>query len=92
MLNAEISIEAEIRTVSMPGKVKAYADVRLSMPDGTLQINGCSVIHAQGKDPWIGFPSTRGSSRYFPVVEVDGLLKRRIIEVILEAYRNSQRS
>jgi DNA-binding cell septation regulator SpoVG len=80
-------IEVTIRPVDKPGATKAHADVRLLFSDGELLLFGFAVIQ-QGKKPsWIGFPEIPGRSKYFPVVEAKGQIKKAIIKAILDAYK-----
>jgi hypothetical protein len=87
------NISVEIRWANKPGNVKAYADLRLTLPEGTLQLRGFSVIVQPGKSAWVGFPAKPGSTsgKFFPVVEADGMLKERISNAILDSYQNAVR-
>jgi DNA-binding cell septation regulator SpoVG len=88
VLNRKIAVD--IRIAENPGAVKAHADVRLSFPDGELQLIGFAVIEHPGKDLFVGFPANRGRDRYFPVVAADGDLRNEIINEILRAYEHER--
>ncbi len=78
----------DIRTNSKSSAVKAYADVQILVEGGTLSIFGLSIIEKDGKAPWVAFPSRPGTvqGKYFPVVEADGEVRRKISERVLEKY------
>lgn len=87
------NIFVEIRIPTKVGPVKAYADIRISLPDGILELNGFSVIVQDGKPAWVGFPAKAGNvnGKFFPVVNADGNLRERITTAILDAYRDTER-
>jgi DNA-binding cell septation regulator SpoVG len=87
------NIFVEIRNQTKIGAVKAYADIRISFPDGSLDIHGFPVVVQDGKPPWVAFPKKPGTThgRFFPIVEADGKLREQIIDAILDAFRNRQR-
>ena len=81
------TIEVAIRPVDKPGATKAHADVHLLFSDGEMLLLGFAVIQ-QGKKPlWVGFPEIPGRSKYFPVIEAKGQIKKAIIKAILDAYQ-----
>lgn len=82
-------IEAKIRPTSKPGVTKAHADVRLRFPNGDLDLIGFAVIQENGKPPWVGFPQNAGRSKFFPVVEASGEIRKGIVEEVLKAYEES---
>jgi len=81
----------DIHLMSGPGAVKARADIRIELPGGTLTLFGFSVIEKDGKPAWVAFPSKQGKvpGKYFPVVDADGEVRKRIAEVVLEAYQKA---
>jgi hypothetical protein len=79
-------IEVIIRPVDKPGATKAHADVRLLFSDGEMLLLGFAVIQQGYKPLWVGFPEIPGRSKYFPVVEAKGHIKKAIIKAILDAY------
>jgi DNA-binding cell septation regulator SpoVG len=79
-------IEVTIRLVDKPGSTKAHADVRLLFSDGEMLLLGFAVIQQGIKPLWVGFPEIAGRSKYFPVVEAKGQIKKAIIKAILDAY------
>jgi hypothetical protein len=82
------SIQVSIRPNPTPGKVRAYADVSLVMPGGTIRMFGFSVVQSDGKPPFVGLPSRAGTTpgKYFPIVELEGAPKKAITTAILEAF------
>jgi hypothetical protein len=89
----KISFEIEIRWATKPGNVKAYADLKINLLEGNLQLHGFSIIAQPGKDPWVGFPAKSGNipGKFFPVVEADGALKEEIFRAVLDAYRKASK-
>lgn len=83
-------IEVKIRPTNKPGVTKARADVRLLFPNGDLDLIGFAVIKESGKSPWVGFPQTQGRSKFFPVVEASGEIRKGIVQEILDAYEESE--
>ena len=83
-------IEVKIRPTNKPGVTKAHADVRLLFPNGDLNLLGFAVIKENGKSPWVGFPQTAGRSKFFPVVEASGEIRKAIVEEILNSYGESE--
>ena len=82
----------DIQLASNPGALKAHADVRIQLPEGSLHVLGFSVIEKDGKPAWVGFPQKQGRipGKYFPVVKADGELEKRIAGKILEAYQKAK--
>ena len=85
-------IEVMVRPVDKPGSTKAYADVRLLLSDGEILLLGFAVIQSGKKSMWIGFPEIPGRSKYFPVVEAKGQVKKAIIKAIMDAYKEIEAS
>lgn len=83
-------IEVKIRPTNRPGVTKAHADVRLLFPNGDLDLIGFAVIKENGKLPWVGFPQNAGRSKFFPVVEASGEIRKGIVEEILKVYEESK--
>lgn len=73
------------------GKVRAYADVEIHFGNGagTLTVLGLSVIHADGKAPWVGFPQRKGKTNWFPIVTAEGRLLELICNAVLDAYKEA---
>lgn len=80
-------IEVTIRPVEKAGATKAHADVRLLFSDGEMQLLGFAVIQHGNKPVWVGFPEIPGRTKYFPVIECKGQIKKAIIKAILDAYK-----
>jgi len=83
----DTEIEVKIRTATKTGKVKAFADARLLLPDGEIFIHGFAVIQQDGKALWVGFPQNQGRNKFFPVVEAKGRIEKAIIKAVLDAFR-----
>lgn len=81
-------IQVNIRPVTKPSAVKAYADVQILLEAGTISIFGFSIIEKDGRSPWVAFPSRPGSvpGKYFPVVEAEGEMSKNISSAVLEKY------
>lgn len=82
-------IVVEIRFFSKPGSsVRAFADVSLHMPEGSITVNGFSIIAKDGKAPFVGFPSKPGTvqGKFFPVVDLQGEIRNLICEAVIDAY------
>ena len=67
-----------------------YADVRLLLPNGELEIIGFAIIQQPDQKPFVGFPQNKGRNRFFPVVEAKGETRERIVEAILQSYREAE--
>ena len=80
-------ITVELRPLDK-GKLKAVADVTITMGDqGTLKISGFAVF-SDGGAPHVGPPSRPGKSRYFDVVSLNGEIRRSVdVAVIAEFER-----
>lgn len=89
-LIVEMEIKVGIRRSERPGAVKAYADVRLILPDGEIELIGFAIIEQSDKPPFVGFPQIRGRNKYFAVVEAKGDVREKLIKAILRAYRESK--
>jgi len=87
---SETEIKVEIRPAAKPGKVKAFADLRLSLSDGEIFVYGCAVIQSDGKSPWVGFPQNPGRNKFFPVVVAKGRIEKAITRAVLEAFRETE--
>src|SRR6266853_214886 len=85
-------MEVTIRLVEKPGAIKAHADIRLLFSDGELLLLGFAVIQQGKKLLWVGFPELAGRTKYFPVVEAKGQIKKAIIKAILDAYKEIEAS
>lgn len=82
------NLVVEITISVAPGPVRAHADVRIELSEGSLTIYGFSVIQKDGKPPWVGFPQKQGKipGKYFPVVEADGEFRKKIANAVMAAY------
>ena len=87
---SELQIKVAIRKPGKPGPTKAYADVRLILEDGEIDLIGFAIIKQAGQKPFVGFPQNRGRNKYFPVVEAKGEIREQIAKAILSAYRESE--
>jgi hypothetical protein len=87
-----ITISAEIQLTDGSRPVKAHADVRFEFSGGSLTNYGFAVIEKDGKPPWVGFPQKQGKipGKYFSIVDADGEVRKRICEIILEAYQKAK--
>jgi DNA-binding cell septation regulator SpoVG len=85
-------ISVELKRTDGSGAVKARADVRIELDEGTLLLFGFSVIEKNGKPPWVAFPSKAGKipGKYFPTIDASGEIRETIARAILEAYQTQQ--
>ncbi len=90
MAVSEVKIVVRIRPSERPGAVKAYADIRLLLPDGELEMIGFAIVEQPGKKPFVGFPQNRGRNKYFPVVEAKGKFREELVKAILHAHSESE--
>lgn len=82
----EISVMLR-RSVRPESKVAAYADVRLSGPEGKIQLNSFCVFKPNGKKPaWVAPPATKGEKRFFPLIVLSGEIRKRVEAAILSEY------
>jgi len=82
-------INVAIRIFSKPNSlVRAYADVSLGVPGGTIVLVGFAIIRKEGKPPFVGFPSKPGTiqGKYFPVVDLQGEVRELVCKAILDEY------
>lgn len=84
----------DLKLMDSPGAVKARATVRIELSGGSLLLHSFSVIEKDGGAPWVGFPQKQGKNpgKYFPIVEADGEVRKKIADTILEAYRRAKSS
>lgn len=82
------SLKVGIRPSARPGAVKAFADVEWLLAGGTLRLLGFSIVQADGKPPFVGFPSKPGNNpgKFFPMVEAEGSLRKTLCEAVLSAF------
>jgi DNA-binding cell septation regulator SpoVG len=90
MATEESQFEVHIRRSERPGQVKAYADIRLFLPNGEIELIGFAIIEQSGKSPFVAFPQNRGRNKYFPVVEAKGRIREELAKAILNAHRESK--
>jgi hypothetical protein len=69
-------------------KVQGYADIEIWIGDDAIAIFGLRIIVVGDKPPWVSFPSRKGVTpgKYFPVIEVKGVLKETIADAVVAAY------
>lgn len=81
-------LEVTIRKSQKPGITKAHADIRISLPNGVIELIGFAIIEQPGKKAFVGFPQNRGRNKYFPVVKASGDIEGEITKAILLSYRS----
>ena len=78
-------ITVELRQLDK-GKLKAVADVTITMGDyGTVKISGFAVF-SDGGAPHVGPPSRPGKSRYFDVVSLNGEIRRAVDSAVIAEF------
>ncbi len=71
------------------GNLKAYVDVKF---DDEIVVRDFRIIQQAGREPWVSMPVrawvSQGGERFFaPLIEIDDGLKMRVVDGILEAWR-----
>lgn len=78
-------ITVEVRPLDK-GKLRALADVTITMGDqGTIKISGFAVF-SDGGAPHVGPPSRPGRSRYFDVVSLNGEIRRSVDNAVIAEF------
>ena len=92
-------IVVELRAVSDQKARKAKATVTLDTSYGELTIDYISVIHEEGKQPWISFPDISfpdkeqiGKYVHLDCVVPGRRLKKAISDAVLAKYREHTES
>ena len=88
---AAIAVEVRLNQRS-ESKLKAYADVTISGLEGSIAIEGFAVFQSNGDAPSVGPPARKGDKKYFPVVTLNGGIRRRVESAILAEYNNQIKS
>ena len=84
MTAEDITIELRLSKKS-DSKVKAHADVTVSLGDGgAIAISGFLVI---GSDPFIAPPARKGSQKFFHIVQLTGNVKALVYTLIGMEYK-----
>ncbi|MBI3663399.1 MAG: hypothetical protein HY234_10165 [Acidobacteria bacterium] len=85
---SDLNFKVAIRPTNKPGALRAHADVQFEFPNGTITLLGFAVIQKDGMPPWVGLPSKPGNiqGKFFPVIEVEGPIRERILKAILDAF------
>ena len=77
------------------GNLKALADVSIPSEFGEINLRGFRVIHKEGQDPWVGFPSSsyikNGKTMNYPVLRLPASLERQIADLVLAEYEASKK-
>jgi DNA-binding cell septation regulator SpoVG len=69
------------------GKVKAYADVTISLgADGVVKISGFSIFVGDGGKLRVAPPARKGERRYFDVVTLMGRIHSLVESAVLAEY------
>lgn len=87
----ETSVLKEILVTIRPaiacGNLKAWVDVTIDLgKDGRVILHDCSVVSVDGKAPFVAYPQKKGTSKWFPIVTVEGNLFKTISAVVLKEY------
>ncbi|MFH1892057.1 MAG: septation protein SpoVG family protein [Candidatus Zixiibacteriota bacterium] len=86
-------IIVDIRLVTDRKAQKAEASVTFETSHGELTIRRLRIIHEDGKDPWIAFPTIdyadkqTGAYRHLAILAPGARLRRAVTEAVLEEYR-----
>ena len=70
------------------GALQAFVDVEI----GEVHIKGFRVVQQPGQSAWVSVPQTEqvknGTKRYFSLIELPNDLKRKVQDVVLEAWKD----
>lgn len=84
-------IDVQIRPAVGAGALRAWADVELTLEkSGRIKIYDCCIIHKDGKQAFVAYPSKKGKDKYFPVIDVSGSLNKLITQAVLSEYKQEQ--
>lgn len=87
-----IEMLIEVRPIDGDKAVKAIAEVTLQTEQGELTLSRLKVIHQDGKDPWVAYPTIdykdreSGDFRHLPVITPGVRLKKAIQSAVLKKY------
>lgn len=85
-------ILVDIRSIDGDQAAKALADVTFLTDFGELTLSRIKVIHQDGKDPWVAYPTVdfkdreTGDYRHLEIVKPGVRLKKVISEAVLAEY------
>lgn len=87
-----LDLLVEVRLIDGDSAAKAYAEVTLQTEQGELTLSRLKVIHQDGKEPWVAYPTIdykdreSGDFRHLDVIKPGVRLKKTIQNEILEKY------
>lgn len=86
-------IKVDLTIVNAKPPLQALADVTLVWPEGTVTIRRCAVFQKPNEPAWATFPrlpiEKNGKRQYVPLLDLPRDLKSRVIEALLNNYRNA---
>ena len=87
-----IEMLVEVRLIDGDTAAKASAEVTLQTEDGELTLSRLRVIHQDGKEPWVAYPTIdykdreTGNYRHLDTIKPGVRLKKTIQSAVLEKY------
>ncbi len=82
----------DVRLIEGDKAAKASAEVTLQTEGGELTLSRLRVIHQDGKDPWVAYPTIdfkdreSGNFRHLEVIKPGVRLKKTIQSAVLAKY------
>jgi DNA-binding cell septation regulator SpoVG len=86
MKSDSIAVDLRLST-KMDSKVKAFADVTISVgDDGTVTMLGFSVLDGEGRPPRVMAPARKGKQAWFDTIQLNGKIRHLIEDAVLAQY------
>ena len=88
------SITVDLRlSTKADSKVKAYADVTISLgDDGTITILGFSILDSDGRAARVMPPARKGKQAYFDTVQLNGKIRGLVEAAVFAEYAKKKNS
>jgi hypothetical protein len=86
----DILVTRLFKLTDAKGPLKAFASIRL----GPITINGCRIVHQDGKKPWVSMPQEEDKKvkegepkKYHPIVFIeDKVLMKAVEDAVIAVY------
>lgn len=83
---AKIKVSGLRRSTKPEGKVAAFGDVVLELPEGKIELHGFRVFRPNGKPAWVAPAAAKGEKKFFPHYSLTGELRKRVEAAILAEF------
>ena len=81
------AVTVQLREPKPGSKVAAYVDITITLgEDGTCTIHGLFVVEVPGKTTRIMLPARKGTSAWFPIVELTGKVRAVVESAVLSEF------